>query len=486
MLLVTAACIAASACNGEPPARSGQSVEPVALSSVTTGAGNVGGDVLAHLVDRTAGGAVRVDSPSAEPIDNDAEGTIIERLRAGTFDVSVVRADRLATAGATSLSVLQIPLLVTNAEHAATVASNPVADLLMADLNDIGLVGLALVPGGSRHPFGYGAPLYGPADYVSGVFNARVGDGVDAIFGALGATTENSVDESRSRKVASGELRGIELSVQQLSAADVPSVMTSNITLYTKFDVVVIRGAVWNTLTAAQRDELRAAAKAAGAAAIAQRDTELEGLARWCATDGAASVVAGAEQVTAIEAALQPVIKAATSDPGLTALAEQVEALAVGTSAPAGTTCGDSVAADDDSMAEVPTIEALSYEVLPEGPQDVLAGVWRLEVTQQYLVDNGFPPQDASANAGVWTLSIVGNIATVAHGNGPDCTWEFRFAGDAVSIDMGAQGNDACSGRLIGTYRREGDVVTFHFDRDAEWDVALDNAFFAGGMRLIT
>jgi len=41
--------------------------------------------------------------------DADNEGDILKAVQAGTFDVTVLRAGRLADAGATSLAPLQIP-----------------------------------------------------------------------------------------------------------------------------------------------------------------------------------------------------------------------------------------------------------------------------------------------------------------------------------------------------------------------------------------
>ena len=65
--------------------------------------------MLAELVEQSTDEAVRIKSPTIEPQGDDAEGDIIDALATGAADVSVVRADRLATAGAASLSVLQIP-----------------------------------------------------------------------------------------------------------------------------------------------------------------------------------------------------------------------------------------------------------------------------------------------------------------------------------------------------------------------------------------
>ena len=148
---------------GDAPTRSGASTDPVVLTSDYGQApGGVGADVLDALVSDTAEQAVSVSTPRASTASVDEEGDAIAALQAGDLDVTVVRADRLATAGADSLAVLQAPFLVTSAEQADRVAADPVAQDLMAGLDEIGLVGLALVPGGLRHPFGYAAPLLVP------------------------------------------------------------------------------------------------------------------------------------------------------------------------------------------------------------------------------------------------------------------------------------------------------------------------------------
>ncbi len=473
--LVAAIVIVATACAGEPPSRSGQPVEPVALSAVVADPGGVGGDVLGRLTELSVDAAVRV-APSTPGVNGTAdEGELIQALRDGKADVAVVRADQLVAAGATSLAVLQVPMLVTSVEQADRIAADPVAADLMSGLDSIGLVGLALVPGGLRHPFGYRSPLLVPADYRGQVFNTRPGAGVDALFAALGASTDNSLDEQRAENARTGAVRGIEVSLQQQRAADLPAVVTSNVVLYTKFDVVVVRAAIWDSLSGAQRDALRAQAVAAGAKAISERDTESEALERWCSTDGASSVMATPDQIAALRDALQPVVDGVSADPQSADLVRRVAALGEGTVPPAGTTCG---APDVPSQNE-------SYQVEPKGPQDVLEGTWRLTVDREHMLDEGVSAQDANANAGIWTLEIVGNVATVDQPNGGDCTWEFSFAENAVSLDMGARGNDACYGRAIGTYELEGDAVQFHFDRDQDYDVVLDNAFFDSGMQRI-
>jgi C4-dicarboxylate-binding protein DctP len=482
--LVAVASLVGAAC-GSPPTRAGQAVDPVTLTSESGGGGGVGPDVLAQLVTDTKADPVRVAEPKLETLGNDYEGDIIEAVQNGTIDVAVVRSGRLAAAGATSLGLLQTPFLVTSNEQADAIAADPVADDLMAGLDDIGLTGIALVPGGLRHPFGYSRALYGPDDYIGAAINTVYGSGVEPILAALGATADYSVDTERSDKAATGELRGIEVQLQQQAAADRPAVVTSNVSFYEKFDVVIVHTATWDGLTSAQQDALREAAVVAAREAIAARDTEADGIDRWCNTPGAASVVADAEQLAALHTALQPVVDAAKSVPGAADIADRMAALGSDSAPPAGTTCG-SLAADGNVASGQSADAANEYEVTRSGPQDVLDGVWRMVADKQQLLDAGVSAQDAGANAGVWTLTIVDHIADVEQPNGgPNCTWDFAFDGDRVSLDLGAQGNDACYGQAIGSYHLDGDVVTFDWELERDYDVTLDQAMFGQGMQKI-
>ncbi len=494
ILIILAGTIAAlsAACGGAPPSRSGQASDPIELSSETRGAGSVGGDVLAQLVNDTSTAAVRISAPPERAYsDADNEGDILEAVQAGEFDVTVIRAGRLADAGAASLAPLQTPFLVTNEEHASRLAADPVAEELMAGLSDIGLIGLALAPGGLRHIIGYETAIVGPSELDGAMVNTRPGDATEAIVTALGGTFDHSIADVRDAKAQTGELRGIELSYSQMSAVVSQAVVTSNLTLYTKFDVVVIRADAWNGLSDTQQDELRSAARRAAVTTVAARGTEAELLDRWCAQPWGSSVVATDAQLQQWHTALQPLIDEETASPPGSVLIGKVAALGDGLAPPVGKVCGaptDPMTSEPSTSgptSETSTPTTSSFTVEASGPQDVLEGVWRMEVDKQDLLDVGLTLQEANANSGVWTLTIVGNVATVDQPHGPDCTWEFTFAGTAVSLDQAAQGNDGCVGQDIGTYELDGDTVNFHWDAQRDYDVALDNAVFANGMEKI-
>ena len=338
--------VAGLAACSSAPSRSGSATDPVTITSgFGQASGSVGSDVLEHLADVTKDAAVRVKSPVANSGTVTEELDAVAALRAGDFDLTVVRADTLATAGADSLAVLQTPFLVTSEVQAARVVADPVAEDLMAGLDELGLVGIAMVPGGLRHPFGYREPLLGPDDYRGVTLNVRPGNGIAALVEGLGAKTDTGVDQ-RDEMAFMGKLRGIDTSLQYFGSVTLPAVLTSNVTLYTKFDVIVMDRDAWEGLSDQQQQALRESGAQAAEAALEERGDEDTGLARWCRTPGAESVRATDEQKEALEAELQPVVEAFTSAPGAADLAQRVRQLGEGTTEPAGAECGSTQVLD--------------------------------------------------------------------------------------------------------------------------------------------
>jgi TRAP-type C4-dicarboxylate transport system substrate-binding protein len=470
-MFLVALTLAASvgACAG-PPGRSGGDPAPVALRSVYgNGVSGVGSDISAAIAAASARGAVAIASPvlpqGGSP--DDTDGAALAVLRAGRSDVAVIRAPALVAAGATSLAPLQAPFVVQSDDQATRVAADPIAGEMLAGLRRIGLVGLALVPGGLRHPFGYKDPLRGPADYRGAVINVRRGGGPEDIIRALGAVPDYAVDDLRRARVKSGALRGIEVAFGQFGAVDGPAVVTSNVTLYEKFDVVVIRRSVYDTLSRAQRDALHRAVGTGVARALAQRRDEAGGLREWCGRVDGSSIVVPAATVAALRAATAPVLAAINGDARAAAIVARMRALGDGLAPAPGATCAGPTSTD-----------LTAYAVSPVGNQHVLDGTWRIAVDKDALVAAGVPIHDAEANAGIWTLRIRKGRAEVDQPNGDPCLFQFSFARNRVGLVQDAEGNEHCGGHGAGTFRRRGDVVTFRWQTQLDYGVVLDQAMF--------
>jgi hypothetical protein len=475
LLLLCLVLATVSACTGEPLSRAGATAEPVTLTAVWgQGPTGIGGDVLRQLIDGTDGAAVTVAEGARPQVgDMREERHGVEVLQAGDADITVVRAGILQELGAGSLAPLGVPFVVTNNDQAAAIAADAdLSEQLMSGLDDLGLVGLGLVPGGLRHPFGFGTdPLLGAGDYQGEVINIREDAGVQAILDQLGARADNSVDSER-HLAAGKRLRGIEVSVQQFGAVVLPAVQTPNVTLYEKFDVVVVRLDTWDGLTKVQQQDLRASVLAAAQAAADTRATEEEGQAAWCLTTYASSVLATEAQLSTLHTALDPIAARVAGDTDAARSLDRMRELGAGTVDPVPSAC----------VAPAPPEAPEAYYVTPRGDQRVLDGLWRLEVDEQVLLEAGLSRKEAYDNAGVWEFRITNGYADGAQPDGRRCNGEFAMDGREISVDFGVRGVEDCGGLMRGTYELRGDRVFFDWQKELEYDVLLDQAMFAPGM----
>ena len=454
-LVTTALAVSLVGC-GEPATRTGATPEPVVLRPATGGGPSVGNDVMDLLAAATATGSVRVaEAPDADQVTPGSDRTL-ELLANGAADIGVVRSGRLVTAGARSLMALEAPLVVSSNEQAAAIAADPIAETAMADLSKIDLVGLALVPGGLRHPFGYGAtPLSRASDFRGATINTREDDaGLKTIMAALGATEDHSIADVRTAKAKSGAIRGIEVSLQQFAAVDLPAVITPNVTLYEKFDVIVVRKALWATLSASQQAELKAVASKVRVSAPGARGSESSLFSEWCRGAGAKSALADEAGLKSFHDALDPVVTSLQADPVAKQIIDRMRAVGVGTTnEPSDLSCAGQQPSEQSWM-----------DLQPVGDQTVLDGTWRFTPTEADLLAAGATAEDARNNAQVWEVTLVNGTGTATVGaGGHTCTWTFVFAGSKVLFDVGPEG--ACGGGqsvfIGGTYHIDGDVVTF-------------------------
>ena len=459
-----------------PATRTGATTDPVTLKPATGGGPGVGNDVMDALAAMTVKGTVHVADPGvADQVTPGADRTL-DLLAAGSADIGVVRSGVLVTAGATSLRGLQAPFVITNNEQAAAVAADPMAETAMADLEKIHLVGLALVPGGLRHPFGYGAkPIVRATDFQGATINTRADDaGVSAMMAALRATQDHSISAERTMKAKDGRLRGIEVAFQQFAAVDRPAVVTTNVTLYAKFDVIVVRKALWSSLSSTQQAELRSAAQAVRVSAPAARGSEQKAFADWCADGGAAAAKATDSDLKSLRDALGPVTAALEADPFTRKIIAKMRALHAGTTEePSDLTCAK----------QLPSASAWQ-NLAPVGDQTVLDGTWRFTPTEADLLVAGLTPSDARNNATGWQVTIKNGKGTATGSGGHTCQWRFTFAGTKVLFDF-TQGV-TCGGMAAGTYRRSGDEVTFVWTEPANDDYALKlyNGIFGKAVRV--
>lgn len=250
---------------------------------------------LADEVHRLSHGSVTVQphwDDAHDPPDYDqanARFVISGRLALGLIPSRAW--DRL---GVRTLRALNTPFLVTTDEQVRTIVSGPVKQRLLAGLTGTPVVGLDLFPEGLRHPFGFGKPLLGVADYRGALITAPLSGTVTAMFKAFGATPRSTLAATD---------RGAESSYRLTDA----QLATGNVAFYPKVNVLVANRAALARLSPKQRAALRAAATRTRAWALATQPSDSAAAADFC-TNGGSVVLASAKQVESLRTAVKPLV----------------------------------------------------------------------------------------------------------------------------------------------------------------------------------
>lgn len=471
LLSLTVLCVAVASC-ANPPSKSGGEVRTLTIRAESIGNPNSSADHLmgrisSHVSAQSKGAIeVVVTEPSGAESETDQDRAVIDLVRAGGADLGVVRAGSLSSSGARRFAALQAPFLIDNQEAAERVATDPIADDMLGSLDDLGLVGLAVVPGGLRHPFGWYSPLVSLADYTNAKINTRPGREVDRLFEALGATTDHSVGPERAAAATNGKLNGVEVSLPLRFSAGPPLIMTANVVLYTKFDVVVVNKRFFTGLSKSQQAILRDAVGAATPEALTDEPSEEAAFEQWCGETGNVAVLATRSDLDGLRQAVAPMIAELERDPFTKRAIDRIRQLAAGTK-PA-----------DLGACTGPTPLLVAIE--PVGDQSVIDGTWRFEVTMKNLIDAGVSASEATKDVGVHTFVFEGGVLS---GETPTIPCKGRYAISGSRFSW-AFDPDSCGGNFRGVFTRDGNNMSFTIDQSTP-DGPFFAGFFKGGLTRI-
>ena len=470
--LIVGVCLACS----PPPAKSGAAIAPLTLHSLLptpTGNHQPGDDLLeaiGRVVKANSSGEVTIATKPPVGSD-DLPGDVLAQVRDGRIDVGIVRASRFALAGVTTFQALQAPFIIDNEVLAERVAADPIADEMMHGLDKLGVVGLAVVPSGLRHPIAYNRQLVSLADYQGAMINTTPSSEVAALIAGFGATPDYSVGDERLAKVADGSLTGIETSLWQ-DVGIYPATLTGNVVFYSKFDVVIINKTRFDALSDAQRSALQDAVETASPAALAGRMPESEAAKDWCRVRSSRVALATAQDLADLHAAAAPVRTALERDPFTKRMVDRILELSAGT------------AQVDVRACEPPGGTDVMIE--PHGDQSVIDGVWRLQVDYDALVAADIPGTFPQSDEGVWNFDLKAGRGTATAAHGSECGIAYFIDGARISLSFEADPTKQCGGLLAGTFERHGDALTLSFtDAASAGDVKYNRAFFRNGLHRI-
>jgi TRAP-type C4-dicarboxylate transport system substrate-binding protein len=401
ILLVAAGTVVAACSSGSGSTKAGGSDEPVTLRIGTDDTpGRPGADQIeefARQVEALSDGLIRIEpvwQAAGQDID-DWDQQVARLVVNGDLEMGMIPARAWDTEGVTSLRALHAPFLVTSNDLVEEIVTGDVADDMLAGLDEVGVTGLALLPDGLRHIFSFGDPLISPDEFAGKTIRAPRSDTTDLLFEALGATTDDPSGEAWGMAVGSGAIDAAESSFT-FAAGSLPAPTTAvgNLTFFPKVNSLVINTESFEGLSDDQQATLRSAAERTLDWSITAIPGEAESAETFCA-NGGRIVVASDADVTEFAQAVEPAYAELEQDEATAAMIDQLRTLSeqVDRTETAVAPCGP--AGSDHSTAGANPAET----AFPEG-------VYRMEITAEFLMDAGIDRPTAFNHAGVWTLTF--------------------------------------------------------------------------------
>ncbi len=434
LLVVGLALVLLAGCAGSGANKAGG--KPGRKVVVLTLANPLGGslelDAFVSEVNRLSGGGIRIDVKSDWRSGQVAfENGLIGDVRAGKTDLGVAGSRAWDSLGVTSLRALNAPLLIDSYALQELVVRSPMIAQMLKGLAPLGLVGLGVLPGPLRHPFGVLRPLLGPSDYSGlriGVQQSHIGS--ETLL-ALGATP---VWIAAAAPIA--DLGGAEQHISNIQGYQYDRVgryLTANVMLWPRPLVVFANGSAFAKLTLAEQRILRQAVSDAHPAETRfVVGNERDDTASLCRSHRLRFLTATGAELVALRRAVQPMY--------------------------------DQLERSHQTSQQIAQIEAMRRAVAPEpAPSCVpaaplaakagpLAGVYQFTSTIGDLRAAGAVPGDlVPENYGDWTIALKARRFAFAQDDRQACTWAYgtlKVDGDRLALSVTEGGGISPSGAL--------------------------------------
>ena len=315
----------------------------------------------------------------------------------GRYALAIVPARAWDVLGVTSLQAIQAPFLVNSDALLDKVTSDPVAEKMLAGLNDVGVVGLALWPEALRHPVGFGHPLRSRSDFAGKGIRAIRSELTWEILRALGARPLDRVGNEIGPLIDSGQLSGAETEIGLVRDLPRPGIVTANVTLFPKANTIVANRKALDGLTDDQRETLRQAAAETRDHVVASRPTDAEEARSACGVR-IQVVVASDADIRGLVRATRPVVARLERDESTRKSIQRIVALrkTVSGSRPAIAPCRrpSPATAKEKAGGRPATL-----------PPD---GVYRSLISPKEFTRAGLDDSTARNNSGLVTLTLQG------------------------------------------------------------------------------
>ena len=376
----------------------------VVVLTVATEVGSWELDAFTTDVSRLSHGALRIDVESGWRRGQDMfETGLIRDVQAGKADLGVVGSRAWNFVGVKSFQALSTPLLIDSYALQERVLRSPLSAEMLAGMKPLGLVGLGVMPGELRYPFGIKRPLLGPTSYRGLTIGVQQSEIAAEAFAALGAAKVDYFPSGGS--VAA--FGGVENGIDNLPRA---AYLTGNGVLWARPLVVFANANAFARLTAQQRSVLRRAASDTSLEGALELQNQQYGAGVLCRSGRTRFVDATPTEIAALSAAVRPVIRELERDAQTRGFIAQIEGMRAGVAGQRALTCSISPVA-----------------VAKRGPLD---GVCEFAVTPKEMTAADADPSEILAeNLGAMVFVIDrGHFADTQVYNGAygdACTWGY-------------------------------------------------------------
>jgi TRAP-type C4-dicarboxylate transport system substrate-binding protein len=387
LVLTAAATFAAAACaGGGGEDKAGGTGPTVILRLANTGGSIDQTPAVEYFVKRVkelSGGNVRIEVVDRwARFASNAEQQVVRDVARNDVDLGWVGTRVFDTMGVKSFQALTAPMLIDSYALENAVIESGITDEMMEGLDEVEVVGLAVLADGLRNPIGVTAPILGSADWRGITFGTLRSNGQAEAIRALGATPAQIFGSEREEALRQGTIQGFEFSTWLFSNpmwTVLAHYVTANVILWPQMDVVLANPARLEELTAEQRGWLAQAARDAEARSAALADKDAQAIRAACGS-GARFAEASAADLAALEAAFAPVYAKLSTHSQTRAFIGRIQGLKESTPEPA-------LSIPSDCTGEAPKQASAGTGTAPAR----LNGTYRYELTKEDARKAGDP-----------------------------------------------------------------------------------------------
>jgi len=400
--IVLAGCTASGA-DRVGAASAGTVTELTILDS--TGESTEVGDFSAE-VSNLSHGTLRIRYITRALTGVDYDAATIRAVQDGQVDLGAAGTRAMDAIGAPGIAALGAPFLIDSYPLQERVLADPIITTALEELRPSGLVGIGIMPGPIRRPFGLAHPLATPADFAGQVIGTQQSAVADETLRALGARPVRLPRDVTAPSGLAG-LDGVEMQISSIEGGrlDEPgSHLMTNVDLWPRPLVVFARAATYDRLSTDQQTILKtAAADTVSAGSATEAASEAESAANLCRKGNVSFDDASAAQLGELRNAVEPVYVGLERDAQARAIIQAVEQVK------------QQLAAPPTRLQACPTQPQAPPTVAP----GVVDGVWTMDTVKT----DADPQYDE--NWGHWVFVLDRGKFAITQENATSCTWGY-------------------------------------------------------------